>query len=218
MKKTTIREFTQPFLQDLLATILPMKWESPAFYGDFLTQSHFHISHTTRLLAAAGSRFELGQEKFHLQCMKHAAEERSHEKLSLSDLAAMGLKVENFSELQSTKALYRNAYFLIERMSPLTLFGYAYFLECVGAAGAKIEDRVIAAHGAKSCKHLSLHAHEDPGHIQGYEAMLDGFPPAHRSLLEEGIVGTAFHYKQIYLEIERRASSMASGSGHKKAG
>lgn len=208
MKKTTIREFTKPYLDELLSFILPLDWKNARLYGDFLAQCHYHICHTTRLLAAAGAKFDLSQETFHLQCMKHAGEERSHEKLSVSDLAAMGLSLEDFSELPATKAMYRNAYYLVDRVGPITLFGYAYYLECVGAAGSKIEAEVTLAHGKRAVKHLSLHANEDPGHIKSYEESLDQFSAKDRALLEEAIQSTAYHYIRVYHEILARAGSV----------
>lgn len=212
MKKQGIREFTKPKLDELLGIIVPMDWKNPRVYGDFLAQAHYHICHTTRLLAAAGSLFDVKHDELHQQCMKHAGEERSHEKLSTSDIKLIGLKLEDFSELPATTALYRNAYFMIDRMSPLTLFGYAYFLECVGASGKLIEEELQSIYGKKATKHLSLHAHEDPGHIEAYESMLDSMSSEDRRWVEEGIDSTHYHYQRIYHEIIARTQA-ASGTG-----
>lgn len=211
MKKQTIKEFTQPLLDELFSVIVPMDWKNPKVYGDFLAQTHYHISHTTRLLAAAGARFSLQQNEFHLQCMKHAGEERSHEKLSTSDLKEIGLKLEEFPELPATAALYRNAYYLVDHGSPLTLLGYAYFLENVGVKGSLIEEVLEATYGKKGVKHLSLHAHEDPEHIEAYEKMLDTLSIEDRRWVEEGIASTAYHYQRIYQEIKARAAAQQAG-------
>ncbi len=207
MKPVTIKEFTKPLLDELFTKILSLRWDDPGVYGDFLAQTHYHICHTTRLLAAAGSLFEQDQNDFHLQCMKHAGEERSHEKLSISDLTAIGLKIGEFPELPATKALYRNAYYLIDRVNPLTLFGYAYFLESVGISGVRLERVVQKIYGTKAVKHISLHAHEDPEHVKAYESILDGFKGEQRRYIEDGISSTAYHYTRIYSEIEERAAS-----------
>ncbi len=207
MKKQTVKEFTKPLLDQLLSIIVPMDWKNPRVYGDFLAQAHYHICHTTRLLAAAGARFGPDQDAFHLQCMKHAGEERSHEKLSTSDIKEIGLRLADFPELPATQALYRNAYYLIDHGSPVTLFGYAYFLECVGASGKLIEEVLQDTYGRRATKHLSLHAHEDPGHIEAYENTLDGLGGADRKWVEEGIISTAYHYERIYLEILARTAT-----------
>jgi hypothetical protein len=205
MKKSRTKSFTQPHFDRVLKTVLTLNWSNPDVYGDFLAQTYHHICHSTRLLAAAGSRFTTAQDQFHLQCMKHATEERSHEKLSLSDLKTIGRSLENFPELPATKALYRSAYYLIDRESPITLFGYAYFLECMGIAGAKVEAIVKPIYGVQSVKHLSLHANEDSEHIEAYESALDKLEGKDREHLEEAIASTAWNYERIYSEIATRA-------------
>jgi hypothetical protein len=209
MKKSKTMAFTEPHLQEIISYLEAMDWKNPQIYGDFLAQTHYHICHSTRLLAAAGSLFDTSaaQDKLHLQCVKHAGEERSHEKLSTSDLAEIGFQLENFSELQSTKALYRSAYYLIDRESPYTMFGYAFILECLGPRAVAIEQLLKAHYGPKAVKHLSLHAHEDPEHIEGYIAMLDALSEKEQAWVEEGIASTAFHYKRIFEEICARADA-----------
>lgn len=209
MKKSKTMAFTEPYLQDILSYLKGMDWKDPLVYADFLAQTHYHICHSTRLLAAAGSLFDTSaaQDGLHLQCVKHAGEERSHEKLSTSDLAALGFQLGEFPELQSTKALYRNAYYLIDRESPYTMFGYAFILECLGPRAVEIEQLLKATYGAKAVKHLTLHAHEDPEHIEGYLAMLDALSGREQKWVEEGIASTAFHYKRIFEEISARAKA-----------
>lgn len=201
---------TAPLVEKVLQRVLSLDWQDPNVYASFLAQTHYHICHSTRLLAAAGARFTVEHDAFHLQCMKHAAEERSHEKLSTSDLKAIGKSLADYPELPATKALYRSIYCMIDRESPFALFGYAYFLECIGVAGRRLENIVKPIYGAKAVKHLSLHANEDVEHLEVYETALEKFKGADRQHLIESILTTAANYERIYQEIEEQQRRYAA--------
>lgn len=207
MKKSIV-EFTRPHLEAVQSAVVAIDWRDKSLYGDMLAQTYYHICHSTRLLAAAGARFGMADDKFHLQCMKHAGEERSHETLALSDLKRIGGTLADFPELPSTKNLYRSAYYLIEHESPICLFGYAYFLECIAIyGGGLIEKPAREAFGANAVKHLAVHGKEDVDHIQAYEKELISFTGERRAWLEESIVTTAQNYERMFLEIQGRSSA-----------
>lgn len=203
MKKPSVKEVTKPLLERVNAVIQGMDWSVPEVYGNFLAQTHYHICHSTRLLAAAGGRFSVAQENLHLHCMKHAAEERSHEKLSTSDLERVGFRLADFPELSSTKNLYRNIYYLIDRVNPVAIYGYAYFLECIAVSpGASfIEEKACEKFGVNAVKHVALHLKEDPEHIEAYEKQLEHFNSEERACLIDAIETTGYNYERIYLEI-----------------
>lgn len=210
MKKTTVKAFTQPQIERVAARIVGMDWQNKRLYGDFMAQTYYHICYSTRLLAAAAARFTVEQEHLHQQCMKHAGEERSHEKLSLSDLKTIGFTLADFSELPATKAMYRSNYYLIEHVSPLSLFGYAYFLEWVAVrAGSQMLAGVEKLYGANAVKHIHVHTKEDPEHIEVYEKQLDTYSGKDRAVLEEAIETTAFGFERIFEEIQARSGAVA---------
>lgn len=204
-----VKEFTRPHIERVMGTLNGMDWKNPDVYGEFLAQTYYHICHSTRLLAAAGARFQVDQDKLHLQCMKHASEERSHEKLSLSDLKEIGRRLEDFPELPATKSLYRSIYYLIEHSSPITLFGYAYFLEWLAVEASPLEAELSSIYGAKAVKHLHVHAHEDPDHIKAYEDALDRVSGREHMHLLESIESTGYNYERIYDEIKKRVANKA---------
>lgn len=208
MRRKTMKEFTRPEIERVTETILGLDWKNSRVYGDFLAQTYYHIRHSTRLLAAAAARFTPEQETLHLQCLKHAGEEKSHEKLSSSDLEAVGHALGEFPELPATKALYRSQYYLIEHENPLSLFGYAYFLEWIAVeAGSKVIGMAESFYGPKAVKHMHVHTREDPAHIAVYEKQLDEFTGPDRAALEESVRTTAADYERIYREIEARAAA-----------
>lgn len=215
MKKLSIRDFTASHIERVKNTIMSLPWEKREVYGDLLAQTYYHICHSTRLLAAAAARFPVSREELHQQCLKHASEERSHEKLSLSDLEVLGFQLSDFSELPSTKSLYRSAYYLIEHEGPIALFGYAYFLEWIAiAGGVPMHEVTERTFGKKAVKHLHVHTKEDPAHIESYEKKLETFSAVDRECIMESVATTAHEYERMYQEIMARSGAK---QGHRAA-
>lgn len=205
MKRESVKDYTSARIERVTATILELDWSNQLIYADTLAQTYYHIVHSTRLLAAAAAGFGPEHEKLHLHCLSHAAEERSHELLALSDLRSLGYSLANFQELPATKALYRSAYYLIDRCSPFALFGYAYFLERIAiSAGEPVMARVKSSFGMKAVKHIHVHTKEDPGHIESYEQMLEDLSEQEREIVLEAVDTTASEYERIFLEIKAR--------------
>ncbi len=196
-----IQDFIEPYMNDVTTEIRKTDWSDPEIYGNWLAQTYFHICHSTRLLAAAGSRYYVDADKYHLQSIQHAKEEKSHEKVVLADLKYMKRNLDDYQELQSTKNLYHSAYYLIERVNPLTMYGYVYFLELLSLKGGPdIMERALNSFGERTIQHLKLHCGDDVEHIQMYESILNEMNPGQRAYVEAGIVGTAKNYKSMVQE------------------
>lgn len=207
----TIQEFTKPYMDRIENEMAKTDWTMPNTYANWLAQTHYYICHSTRILAAAGSRFQVDQDKFHIQAVEHAKEEKSHEKLTLADLKHMKFSINDFPELPSTKALYRSAYYLIERENPISLYGYVYYLELLSiTVGRDIMERASNAFGAKSVQHLKLHAQDDVEHIETYAKALNQLGAKERSYVEEALVTTANNYESMICEIRESKNRNAA--------
>lgn len=201
-----IKKMTEQQVNDVVAKVMSMDWENPRVYADFLAQIHHYINHTTRILAAAGSRFPLEQQSLHVQCMRHAGEEKGHENLSMNDIKKLGFRLEDFSELPSTKALYRSIYYLVERESPVAILGYAYFLECFAVVGGlKILEVIEPLYGKDAVKHIAVHAKEDPEHIEAVEAVIASLSREDLAHVEEAMLTTAVEVTRMLDEVQQRA-------------
>ena len=144
-------------------------WESRDAYTEWLAQTYFYVRHSTRLLAAAAARFGLDHRSnaFHVRFGAHIGEERSHEKLALHDLAALGVAADTLRELNSTRMFYETQYYKIEHVDPYAVYGYILMLEAAGpVCGDAIVERVTRAFGPRCATFLKLHAAEDVDHVQ----------------------------------------------------
>lgn len=143
-------------------------WEDADAYANWLAQTYYYVTHSTRLLTAAAARmpFDMLGSKLHYRCAAHVAEEKRHELLAIHDLNVLGYKLDSFPELPATKLFYEPQYMKIERIDPIALFGYILVLEALASThGQAHTARVVAAHGSQAATFLKLHSTEDPDHV-----------------------------------------------------
>ena len=142
-------------------------WENKTLYANYLAQTYYFVSHSTRLLATSAGRMDNDHEQLFRRFTKHITEEQSHERLAERDLRTLGYEPKDFKELGITKAFYQSQYFLIEHVTPYALLGYILMLETLGVKGcAHAYQRVEKTFGARAGSFLKVHAEEDPSHVE----------------------------------------------------
>lgn len=202
MKKPSLEQFVEPHLKQITSTIAAMNWEQKRIYGNWLAQTYYYICHSTRILAAAASRFQVDRDKLHTQQANHIKEESHHEKLALADLKALGFSLADFPELPGTKALYRSAYYMIEREHPISVYGYVFLLECVPVyCGGGTLETVSRAFGPNAARCLKLHTNDDPEHIKTYLSFIDELPENEKAHVRELLTTTADNYVRLLDEV-----------------
>jgi pyrroloquinoline quinone (PQQ) biosynthesis protein C len=150
-----------------LEAIRGLPWKDRSMYAQYLAQTYYYVTHSTRLLACAAARVDASREKLHHRLLKHAAEERSHHLLAERDLTALGLSVADLPELAMTRALYEPQYYRISYKTPAALFGYILALEGVAVThGPSVYATARASHGDASTAFLRVHAEDDPDHLK----------------------------------------------------
>ncbi|WP_394823374.1 iron-containing redox enzyme family protein [Pendulispora albinea] len=186
----------EPWYLDLAA---PLNAELLAFpihqrraYGDFMAQAYYWVSHSTRLLALAASRLGTGNEPQHRRLLEHAREENGHHLYAERDLRHLGMRVEDFSELAPTAALYQTQYYLIEHVHPTALFGYIILLEGVSVlCGREGLERASAAFGEHAVSFLKMHSNADEDHLPKAFATLATLPAELQSLVQTNCKNSA---------------------------
>lgn len=201
-------------LQDCVDQLAPalarFPWEDRKAYADWVAQTYYYVSHSTRLLAASAARFPLDERgnALHLRFASHMGEEKKHELLCLHDLRVLGASIADYPEHHSTRAFYEGQYFKIEHQDPLALFGYILPLEAIGPSAAKVwMPRIIGAHGEKSASFIKLHAEEDVDHLDKALHMLESVSDSARRLVEINMRQTSFGYVAMLEDIRRQLDS-----------
>jgi pyrroloquinoline quinone (PQQ) biosynthesis protein C len=154
-------------------------WENKVAYGCWLAQTYYFVRHTASFLALTASRFGPWQRDRQYFQLRHLREESGHDQLLLNDLNALGLKLDAFTELPETSALYQSQYYFIDHENPASHWAYAYLLE--GVAARKIRtfiDRVESSHPTGSSQFLRVHMDADSGHFERGLGMLDNLTPS----------------------------------------
>src|SRR5687768_17384452 len=75
-------------------------------YAQYLAQTYYYVSHSTRLLALSASRFSVSHEDLHRRFIAHMVEEKGHHLIAAADLKKLGYDIKLISELPTTKVLY----------------------------------------------------------------------------------------------------------------
>ena len=143
-----------------------MDLESPQVYGQFLAQTFYYVSHSTRMLAFAAGMMKNSEEVHFRRFVRHIGEESAHEVLAEKDLQGLGMKVSDYAQLPETRALWEPQYYKILHVSPFALMGYVIALEYFSCAHLpRFYQKVLTAYGPTACRFVKLHAEEDPDHI-----------------------------------------------------
>lgn len=198
----------QSHLNKLGKVIEATPWHDKMVYGAFLAQTTYYVSHSTRLLALAASRFALSEEPLHRRFIKHATEEMSHEILAMRDLKALGLALDQFPEFPATRAFYQTQYYMIEHVSPWSFWGYILMLEGLAVAkGNWLFETLKQHHGEKAASFVKVHAAEDVGHMAEAVKALRALPDRERPFIAAQIASSCFYYCTILAQCAAQADT-----------
>lgn len=141
-------------------------WEDPQSYALWLRQTHYFVENSTRLVALTGARFPTERNDLHRRFLQHCGEEMGHEVLLVRDIKSLGIEFNSLKVYPETKALYQTQHYWIERVDPISFYGYLLYLEGLAANHARHAiERISKSHGADKLTFLKLHADEDEDHL-----------------------------------------------------
>jgi hypothetical protein len=182
-----------------------LPWNDPCVYGYWLAQTFYYVSHSTRLLAAAASRFGCDDHgtALHWRFAAHMGEEKRHELLCLHDLKQLNLTLDRFPERHSTRMFYEPQYFKVEHQDPIVLFGYIFPLEMLSLceAGRGMLTITEGAFGRQATTFLRVHIDDDPDHIEKAYQALEGANSAQLKLIEQNLRQTVFAYDAMLRDV-----------------
>ncbi len=202
MKTGYLWRLTDQYTTQISRAADSLDWSRKETYGNWLAQTFYFVSHSTRLLTLAASRFDLRFDEQHTQLVQHAKEEKSHEKIARADLKALGLTLEELPELPATKAMYRSAYYLIERDHPMAIYGYVALLEVLSIKRGPALLEAAAENFGKNCTHfLRIHTEDDVEHIKMYEGLLASCEGPAQAAVAEAISCTGENFLRMLDEI-----------------
>lgn len=196
--KIPIEKQLDLIFQQQRSLFLEAPWKSPAFYADWLAQSAYFVSHSTRLLGSTIYKADKAQDPFLRRSAQHILEEYGHESLALKDILGLGFDPQQFSEYLETKLFYRNQYFGVLNFGSPYLMGYILFLEGIAVKfGPFLMEQINQHHGQDQMRFLKLHAEEDQDHLQKALQQAQAFDAEVLKKVEESLQISAFLYKAL---------------------
>lgn len=205
----------EPWYADLAAStnadLLAFPMHARRAYGDFLAQVYYWVSHSTRLLAVAASRVGVEHEVMHRRFLDHAREENSHHLYAKRDLEHLDLRVEDFSELAATAALYQTQYYLVEHVHPAALFGYILMLEGLSVlSGPEGCARASAAFGERAATFLKMHSDADEDHLPKAFAAVAALPAPLQAAVRTNCRNSFDLFRAVLRDIVARSAHEAA--------
>lgn len=181
-------------------------WENSYAYAMWLKQTFHFVENSTRLVALTASRFTVDQNEYHKRYIDHCSEEMSHEKLLVNDIKSLGFDLAELPVLPETRAFYQCQFYWIERISPLSFYGYLLYLEGLAAThGKEVTQRVINQHGARSATFFKVHSEEDENHLEAAFSKLNKISKTE----EENIIQNFKQSSHFYLGFLQEISNQS---------
>lgn len=179
-------------------------WEDKNKYIEWLTQSFFYVSWTTRQLALASAYTKPGvDDVYHWRFIEEAKEEKKHELLALHDLKTFGFEPSQFQEYPHTSFFYQTLTYMIEHEHPMAIVGYSLTLEGFAALKSEeIYERVLKSHGEVASTFLRVHCELDKDHFANALPYLENCPEALLPVISKSIEQCKAIYIGILDDIE----------------
>lgn len=172
----------------------------PQIYAQFLAQTYYFVSHSTRLLASSAARFTVSQEDLHRRFIAHIAEEKGHHLIAAADLKNLGYDINFIPELPTTKILYETQYYKCEHIDPIALFGYILLLEGISITrGKQLYPILEQKFGKYATGFLRLHVEDDVDHLEKAFNHISNLEEEKINVIKENLEQTCIMYN-IFLD------------------
>ncbi len=189
-------------VEEICAQLERLPWGDKQFYTNYLAQTHYFVSHSTRLLARCISVVPVEDHQQYDRLVEHLSEEDRHEVLIEQDLKRLGHDIKDFDELALTSAFYQTQFYKIDRTQGKSLYGYILFLEAIASfAGENFVNLLEGQYGQKGCSFVRVHTQEDPEHVEKALAMINSLCPEDQQMIWSNFQETCHIYMQMMSEL-----------------
>ncbi len=190
------------------STYESLNWENNDVYAEWLAQTYCFVSYSTRIVALAGSLFNLERNELHLRFLDHAREERNHEKILITDLKAIQKDIKRFAPFAASAALFQTQFYQIQNVSPMSVYGYFLLLEGIAVeVGDDLYKRLINVYPANAINFVKVHANEDKEHIKEHFQFIEKCSEFEKKQIIENLQKSSGLYHMMMKEIKFKYSS-----------
>lgn len=208
---TNLEKMSEKLMSVAVPIFCEFPWDNKLAYAQWLSQTYYVTSHSTRLLGAAASRIGADEQALHVRFMDHGREEKGHHLVAGRDLKNLGFDIADFPELALSRAFVHSQYYQIEHLDPTALLGYIICLEGLAArAGNFAFEKVASAHGEKTANFLKLHGAEDIEHVQEAFKKAEALSDQRIQFIASNLEQTCELYKSLLATLETMALSSSN--------
>lgn len=187
-------------------------WEDTLTYANWLAQSYYYVSWTTRQLALASAHTAPQKEdSYHWRFLEEAKEEKKHEVLALNDLHNLGYQLSNFPELPHSSFFYQSLNYMIVNEHPISILGFSLTLEGFAAIKAKrFYERVKAHRKENETTFMKVHCELDVEHFKNALPHLESCPNDLLPIVSRSIEMCSSIYQGIFSDITNSQNKLNS--------
>jgi hypothetical protein len=190
----------------LVENFRSQKWDNKEFYSQWLAQSYYYTSYSTRMLAFAAGWTNSDEKSYYRRSLVHISEEQGHDLVALNDLKNLNQQIENFPELGSTRSMWECQFYKIQK-EPSNLLGYILALEAFAVRTLKeFNHELLKNYSEQSTRFVKIHADDDPGHVEDAMIQINECTPEQQKNIMFNFEQTLTMYQFMLLEIQNKVS------------
>ncbi len=191
---------------ELNKTVESYPWKNKLSYGNWLLNTAYYANQSTRILSLGAGTMPSHLTSVSNRFIKHAAEEKGHEKLLEKDLNSLKIPVDNLSISPSMKVYFQSLYYWTHsRTSPIGLLGWILSLEALACdRGPWILEQTESSYGKECTNFLRVHSDADPDHLKKALETLRHFDGHELALIEDSLKTYSHIYCQILGDLSRK--------------
>ncbi len=199
MSYAQLKQLFDSTQKELAVTAENFQWTAKMSYAMWLRCTLGYVQNSTRLLALAGGMLPPDKTKLSNRFITHAAEEKNHDKLLVSDLKALGFQVEQLQPTFEMLSYSRSLYFWTSPAgNPLGLIGWVLSLEGLAAnIGPTVYKKTTVAFGAKATSFLGVHAESDPDHLEKALQITQDLNASEFAIVADALLMYTYQYQQV---------------------
>ena len=191
-----------PQVKLLAQTFQEMPWTNKEFYKNWLAQSFYYTTHSTRMLAFAAGWSPAGEQNYYRRSLAHIREEQSHDLIAVRDLEKLGSQREKYAELEICRSLWEPQFYKMQR-NPKILLGYILALENLAVMTfPKLNQVLQETYGKEACHFVRVHAEDDPDHVEEAVRQIEACTADEQEEILKNFNQTCVAYRLLLEEIK----------------
>jgi pyrroloquinoline quinone (PQQ) biosynthesis protein C len=192
-------------MNHLVETFRTQEWANKKVYSQWLAQSYYYTSYSTRMLAFAAGWTNSSEQSFYRRSLVHISEEQGHDLVALNDLKQLGETIEKYPEFGSTRSMWESQFYKIQK-DPSCLLGYILALEAFAVRSLKeFNSELLKNYPETATRFVKVHADDDPDHVEQAIEQIEKCTPDQKKNIMFNFEQTIAMYEFMLLDMKKKS-------------